>query len=129
MIQVYDESAVITAPDIETFRECVVVTQNGIRMLDKDNQLVKTATGEEGEEPDDPLSKPISLQGGISIGNTFNSIFFLFSQTINQIIYFLHSHKHIFSINNCHRNTFYFILFHKIRIQSCIIHGSRDLII
>lgn len=148
---VYDESAVITAPGIESFRECVVVIQNGIRMLDKNNQLVKTANGEEGEEPDAedtgekgynyrserfanrlkrnpqiskifssrihggpatpvfrvysgervifrtvmpadkprnvgfcihghrlkkppivPLSKPTSLQGGISIGNTFN---------------------------------------------------------
>lgn len=148
---VYDESAVITAPGIERFRECVVITQNGIRMLDKDNHLIKTTTGEEGESPDaedtgekgynyrserfanrlkrnsdissifnsrihgdpatpvfrvysgervifrtvmpadkprnvgfcihghrlrkqpvDPLSKQTSLQGGISIGNTFN---------------------------------------------------------
>lgn len=49
---IYDESAVITAPGTETFRECVVVVQNGIRMLDKNNQLVKTTAGEEGEEPD-----------------------------------------------------------------------------
>lgn len=105
---IYDEAAVITAPGIESFRECVVVTQNGIRMLDKNNQLVKTTAGEDGEDVDpedtgekgynyrserfanrlkkdsriskifnsrihgNPLSKPIALQGGISIGNTFN---------------------------------------------------------
>lgn len=45
---IYDEAAVITAPGIESFRECVVVTQNGIRMLDKNNQLVKTTAGEDG---------------------------------------------------------------------------------
>ena len=48
----YDEEAVITAPGEETFRECVVVTQNGIRMLDKDGELVKTAAGEEGDDVD-----------------------------------------------------------------------------
>ena len=147
----YDEEAVITAPGIETFRECVLMIQNGIRMLDSDGELVKTIreddgeaidaedTGEKGynyrserfanrlrrdsriskifnsrihgdpatplfkaytgervifrtmmpadkprnvgftihghewkEQPEDPFSRIIPLQGGISIGNTFN---------------------------------------------------------
>lgn len=146
----YEEEAVITAPGADSFRECVVLIQNGIRMLDKTGELVKTAqdgeetvdaedTGEKGynyrserfanrlkkdrqisqifnsrihgdpatpvfkaytgdrvifrtmmpadkprnvgftihghewkEQPDDPHSRTISLQGGISIGNTFN---------------------------------------------------------
>lgn len=46
---VYDESAAIVAPGVESFRECVVISQNGIRMLDKDNVLVQTAGGDEGE--------------------------------------------------------------------------------
>lgn len=49
---VYDEAAVITAPGQERFRECVVIAQNGIRMLDKDNKLVQTALGEEGDSVD-----------------------------------------------------------------------------
>ncbi|MBO5199224.1 MAG: multicopper oxidase domain-containing protein [Lachnospiraceae bacterium] len=49
---VHDETAAIVAPGEERFRECVVVVQNGIRMLDKDNVLVKTAAGEDGEEID-----------------------------------------------------------------------------
>lgn len=49
---IYDEEAVITAPGIETFRECVVFIQNGIRMLDKNNVLVQTAVGDEGEAVD-----------------------------------------------------------------------------
>lgn len=148
---VYEEEAVITAPGADSFRECVVLIQNGIRMLDKAGELVQTAqngeeemadaedTGEKGynyrserfanrlkknrqiskifnsrihgdpatpvfraytgdrvifrtmmpadkprnvgftihghewkEQPDDPHSRTISLQGGISIGNTFN---------------------------------------------------------
>lgn len=43
---------VITAPGTESFRECVVMIQNGIRMLDKDGNLVKTTASEEGEAPD-----------------------------------------------------------------------------
>lgn len=147
----YDEEAVITAPGIEPFRECVLMIQNGIRMLDRDGELVKTIredsgegidaedTGEKGynyrserfsnrlkhdseisrifnsrihgdpatplfkaytgervifrtmmpadkprnvgftlhghtwrEQPNDPFSRVIPLQGGVSIGNTFN---------------------------------------------------------
>lgn len=33
---IYDEEAAIVAPGIVRFRECVVLVQNGIRMLDKD---------------------------------------------------------------------------------------------
>ena len=145
----HEEEAVITAPGVESFRECVVMIQNGIRMLDDAGQLVKTApedgetvdtedTGEKGynyrserfanrlardgriarifssrihgdpatplfkayagervlfrtvmpadkprntgftvhghawkEQPEDPFSRVIPLQGGISIGNTY----------------------------------------------------------
>lgn len=49
---IYDEQAVITAPGVESFRECVVIIQNGIRMLDKNGALVQTATGDEGEAAD-----------------------------------------------------------------------------
>ncbi|MGN1148147.1 MAG: multicopper oxidase domain-containing protein [Lachnospiraceae bacterium] len=49
----YEEEAVITAPGIDSFRECVVFVQNGIRMLDKDGELVKTTVGEDGEDVDD----------------------------------------------------------------------------
>lgn len=49
----HEEEAVITPPGTEPFRECVVMVQNGIRMLDKDGELVKTAKGEDGEEVDD----------------------------------------------------------------------------
>lgn len=148
---IYDEEAVISAPGIESFRECIVMIQNGIRMLDVNGELVKTIqeeenegidaedTGEKGynyrserfsnrlkrdsriskifnsrihgdpatplftaypqdrvifrtimpadkprnvgftlhghtwkEQPDDPFSRIIPLQGGISIGNTFS---------------------------------------------------------
>lgn len=48
----YEEEAVITAPGVENFRECVVMIQNGIRMLDQSGNLVMTTAGEEGEEPD-----------------------------------------------------------------------------
>lgn len=48
----HEEEVVITAPGTESFRECVVMIQNGIRMLDKEGILVKTATGEEGENVD-----------------------------------------------------------------------------
>lgn len=148
---IYDEEAVISAPGIESFREYIVMIQNGIRMLDLNGELVKTIqedeaegidaedTGEKGynyrserfanrlkrdnriskvfnsrihgdpatplftaypqdrvifrtmmpadkprnvgftihghtwrEQPDDPFSRIIPLQGGISIGNTFS---------------------------------------------------------
>lgn len=49
---IYDEEAAIVAPGIRRFRECVVLIQNGIRMLDKDGILVKTAAGEDGEDVD-----------------------------------------------------------------------------
>lgn len=49
----HEEEAVITPPGAEPFRECVVMVQNGIRMLDKEGGLVKTARGDEGEEVDD----------------------------------------------------------------------------
>lgn len=49
---IYDEAAVITAPGIENFRECVIIAQNGIRLLDKDKNLIQTAMGEEGENVD-----------------------------------------------------------------------------
>lgn len=48
----HEEEVVITAPGTESFRECVVMIQNGIRMLDKDGNLVKTTASEEGEAPD-----------------------------------------------------------------------------
>lgn len=48
----YSEQAVITAPGKETFREYVVFIQNGIRLLDREGNLIKTAVGEEGEEVD-----------------------------------------------------------------------------
>lgn len=147
----YEEEAVITAPGMDSFRECVVLIQNGIRMIDNAGELVQTAqdseedvvdaedTGEKGynyrserfanrlkkdrriskvfnsrihgdpatpvfkaytgdrvifrtmmpadkprnvgfaihghewkEQPNDPHSRTIPLQGGVSIGNTFN---------------------------------------------------------
>ena len=40
------EQAVITAPEVETFREFVLFAHNGIRLLDKNGALIKTA--EEG---------------------------------------------------------------------------------
>lgn len=48
----HEEQAVITAPGMESFRECVVLIQNGIRMLDAEGRLVQTATGDEGEMVD-----------------------------------------------------------------------------
>lgn len=48
----HEEEAVITAPDTETFRECAVFIQNGIRMLDNSGELVKTAVSDDGEAPD-----------------------------------------------------------------------------
>lgn len=49
---VHEEKTVITTPGQENFRECVVFVQNGIRMLDKNGELVKTIVTEEGEEAD-----------------------------------------------------------------------------
>lgn len=43
----YEEQAVITAPGQLPFRECVLFAQNGIRMLDANGELVKTAQGED----------------------------------------------------------------------------------
>lgn len=50
----HEEQAVITAPGIDTFREFVVFIQNGIRLLDAQGELIKTAEGTEadGEEVD-----------------------------------------------------------------------------
>ena len=36
-------------PDAEHFRECVVLVQNGILLLDKENKLIQTAAGEREE--------------------------------------------------------------------------------
>lgn len=49
---IYDEQAVITAPNTDRFREYVVFIQNGIRMLDSKGSLVKTAVSEDGEAVD-----------------------------------------------------------------------------
>lgn len=48
----HEEEAVISAPGEESFREFVVMIQNGIRLLDKEGNLIKTTAAEEGEEPD-----------------------------------------------------------------------------
>ena len=42
----------ITAPGIESFRECVVMIQNGIRMLDCDGELVRTIREDAAEAVD-----------------------------------------------------------------------------
>ena len=39
----YEEQAVIIPPGEETFRECVVFIQNGIRLLDREGNLIRTA--------------------------------------------------------------------------------------
>ena len=49
---IYDHTAAIVAPGTEAFRECVLIAQNGIRMLDKDNMLVKTTAAEDGDHVD-----------------------------------------------------------------------------
>lgn len=49
---IYEEQAVIEAPGVETFREFVVLIQNGIRLLDKEGELIKTTVVEADEEPD-----------------------------------------------------------------------------
>lgn len=38
----YNEQAVITAPGVKSFREFVLFAHNGIRLLDKDGELIKT---------------------------------------------------------------------------------------
>ena len=43
----HDEQSIITAPGGESFREFVLFAHNGIRLLDKDGMLIKTA--EEGD--------------------------------------------------------------------------------
>ena len=43
----HSEQAVITAPGVESFREFVLFAHNGIRLLDKDGNLIKTT--EQGE--------------------------------------------------------------------------------
>ncbi|MGN0427883.1 MAG: multicopper oxidase domain-containing protein [Agathobacter sp.] len=50
---IFDEEAAIVAPGTQRFRECVVLIQNGILMLDKDDVLVKTTSSEEGDDVDD----------------------------------------------------------------------------
>lgn len=47
----FAEQAVITAPGMEAFREYVLFIQNGIRLLDKQGNLIQTAA-EEGEPLD-----------------------------------------------------------------------------
>lgn len=44
----HEEQAVIAAPGVETFREFVLFAHNGIRLLDQDGVLIKTA--EEGDD-------------------------------------------------------------------------------
>lgn len=48
----YKEQVVITAPGEETFRENVLFIQNGIRLLDKEGNLIKTTAQGESETPD-----------------------------------------------------------------------------
>lgn len=45
----YGEQAIITSPEKETFREFVLFAQNGIRLLDKNGNLIKT-TEQDAEE-------------------------------------------------------------------------------
>lgn len=49
----FAEQAVITAPEIESFREYVLFIQNGIRLLDARGNLIETAAADSGE-PVDP---------------------------------------------------------------------------
>ena len=46
---IFNEQAVIFAPGVKTFREFVLFVHNGIRMLDKYGNLIKTS--EQGEDP------------------------------------------------------------------------------
>lgn len=56
----HEEQAVITAPGVETFREYVLFIQNGIRLLDREGNLIQTAQEEESmphEEDAMPLNR------------------------------------------------------------------------
>ena len=56
----YEEQSVITAPGVERFREFVLFAHNGIRLLDKKGNVIKTTEqGEEGAhgDPSTPLLK------------------------------------------------------------------------
>lgn len=55
----FAEQAVITAPGVESFREYVLFIQNGIRLLDKDGNLVQTAAADSEEivDPEDTGEK------------------------------------------------------------------------
>lgn len=48
----FAEQAVITAPGMENFREYILFIQNGIRLLDKNGELIQTASGTEAEPVD-----------------------------------------------------------------------------
>lgn len=48
----HGEQAVITAPGKKPFREFVLFAQNGIRLLDKEGKLIKTAVGGQHGEVD-----------------------------------------------------------------------------
>lgn len=48
----YREQVAITAPGEEAFRENVLFIQNGIRLLDKEGNIIKTTLQGEGEPPD-----------------------------------------------------------------------------
>lgn len=74
----YEEQAVITAPGVESFREFVVLIQNGIRMVDKNGELVKTTEEEGDEAPDheapekgDIITGPSDLPTGLRRTNGF----------------------------------------------------------
>jgi len=49
----YEEQVAITAPGVESFREFVVLIQNGIRLLDTEGQIIQTARGNDGEPVDE----------------------------------------------------------------------------
>ncbi len=46
----YEEQVIVTAPKVKSYREFVVFIQNGIRMLDADGKLIKTAGNAEGNK-------------------------------------------------------------------------------
>lgn len=48
----HEEQAVITAPGAESFRECVVFVQNGIRLLDAEGKLIKTTVRKAEKDSD-----------------------------------------------------------------------------
>lgn len=56
--EVHEQQAVITAPGVDSFREFVVFIQNGIRMLDKNEEIVKTIVDDgEGIDHEDTGEK------------------------------------------------------------------------